>query len=308
MSIDVSEPSPLVVGPAISQVSEMLGVPAPTLRSWERRYGVPTTSRSAGGHRRYAEVDLRQIRVMRDEIARGKRAADAALSVRLLLDEAHPERSRIDTILTAAERMDSSTIRGILDEALDELDLGLAIDDVLMPTLRQIGAWWESGRCDIPQERLLTETCRAWLAQQTAVAQVQNLEPPIVLACGPRDIHTIGLEALAALLAEQQRGCRILGSRTSELTLISAATATSAAAVVVVSQLRTHRRAAVEALRSADAAGFRLFYAGNAFAFDTERRGVPGVYLGETISAASTIILDSLRGDAPRPSVPQQVA
>lgn len=308
MSIEVSSESPSVVGPAISQVSEMLGVPAPTLRSWERRYGVPTTSRSAGGHRRYAEVELHQIRVMRDEIARGKRAADAALAVRLLLDEAHPQRSRIDTILAAAAHTDSSTISRVLDESLDELGLGLAIDNVLLPTLRQIGAWWESSRCEIPQERLLTETCRSWLAQQISFAQVQSPEPPILLACGPRDMHTIGLEALAALLAQQQRSSRILGSKTSELTLVSAAIATSAAAVVVVSQLRTHRRAAVDALRSAEEAGFRVFYAGNAFAFDSERRDVPGVYLGEAISAASAIVLDSVRVDAPRPGVPRQIA
>ncbi|MBC7595031.1 MAG: MerR family transcriptional regulator, partial [Kineosporiaceae bacterium] len=82
--------SPVEHGPAIKQVSELLGIPAPTLRSWERRYGVPVTSRSSGGHRRYAEDELNQLRLMRDEIARGKRAADAALAVMLLLDQNNP--------------------------------------------------------------------------------------------------------------------------------------------------------------------------------------------------------------------------
>ena len=38
---------------SIQQASETLSVPAPTIRSWERRYGVPVADRSSGGHRRY---------------------------------------------------------------------------------------------------------------------------------------------------------------------------------------------------------------------------------------------------------------
>ena len=36
---------------------------------------------------------------------------------------------------------------------------------------------------------------------------------PVVLACGPSDQHTIGLEALALLLRLRQRPCRVLGAR-----------------------------------------------------------------------------------------------
>jgi len=293
-------------GPAIKQVSELLGVPAPTLRSWERRYGIPMTSRSAGGHRRYAEDELNQIRLMRDEIARGKRAAEAALAVRLLLDQANPGHRRINQILVGAEQRDSKTIRALLDDARESMSLGAAIDEVLMPALRQIGAWWEIGRCDVPQERILTETSRGWLAQLTAFMPLDTYEPPILLACGPRDMHTVGLEALAALLAEQRRGSRVLGAQTSELTLVTATRATAAAAVVVVSQLRTHRRVAVESLRAADATGTPVFYAGNAFAFEGDRRDVPGTYLSDTFSVATRTILNSLHASTPH--MPQHVA
>jgi len=73
-------------GLSIRTVSEALGVPAPTLRSWELRYGLPTTLRSSGGHRRYSEEALNELRLMRDEVARGRRAGDAARAVRVLLD------------------------------------------------------------------------------------------------------------------------------------------------------------------------------------------------------------------------------
>ncbi len=308
VSIVEKDASLLADGPAIKQVSESLGVPAPTLRSWERRYGIPVASRTTGGHRRYSDDELNQLRLMRDEIARGKRAAQAALAVRQLLDHTGPGRDFINEVLDAAERKESASIRGVLDRAHAELGLASTIDAVLMPSLRQIGVWWEIGRCDIPQEHLMTETARGWLAQLTALASVDAYEPPILLACGPRDTHTVGLEALAALLAERRRGSRVLGAQTSELTLVSAARTTLPAAVIVVSQLHTHRRAAVDSLRAVADIGCPVFYAGNAFAFPGERRNVPGTYLGDTLSTASTIVLDSIHADAPRPQVPKQAA
>lgn len=285
-------------GPAIKEASELLGVPAPTLRSWERRYGIPVASRSVGGHRRYAEDELNQLRLMRDEIARGKRASDAALAVRVLLDQATPEREWIDRVLAGSEATHPDTIRAVLDESREAMGLSATIDGVLMPALRQIGAWWESGRCDVKQEHLTTETARSWLARITTLMPHVRYEPPVLLACGPRDMHTIGLEALAALLAEGHRGCRILGARTSEATLIAAAQSSGAAAVVVVSQLHTHRRAAVDAVTAVDTAGFPAFYGGNAFAFPGERRNVPGTYLSESFVSASSIILKALADEA----------
>jgi hypothetical protein len=78
---------------AIKEAGELLHVPAPTLRSWERRYGLPTTARSAGGHRRYTSEALNQLRLMRDEIAIGRPAADSARWVRGLLEVTNPPAS-----------------------------------------------------------------------------------------------------------------------------------------------------------------------------------------------------------------------
>jgi len=145
-------------GLPIHQVSDLLGVPAPTLRSWERRYGLPLTARSAGGHRRYSLVDLDQLRLMRDEVARGRAAADAAANVRALLRQ--PETEHVADFLAASRRMDPDALRTALDAAHDELGLGVTLDSVLMPSMRQIGTWWASGRCDVGREHLTTEVVR----------------------------------------------------------------------------------------------------------------------------------------------------
>ena len=155
-------------GLPIQRVSALLGVPPPTLRSWERRYGLSTTPRTAGGHRRYSDAAVQQLRLMRDEIARGQKAADAARAVRVLL--AQPEAERIKRLLAASERMVPDAVRAALDEANEALGLEATLDQVVMPAMRQIGTWWATGRCDVGQEHLTTEVVRGWLARLVALA------------------------------------------------------------------------------------------------------------------------------------------
>ncbi|MCW2785270.1 MAG: hypothetical protein JWP74_1787 [Marmoricola sp.] len=281
-------------GMAIKEAGELLRVPAPTLRSWERRYGLPTTARSVGGHRRYSFAALNQLRLMRDEIAIGRPAADSARWVRGLLDEANPARGRIDTIMTASTAMDSGAILGLLEQARIDLGLAGAIDDVLLPSLRQIGSWWETGLCGVDQEHFTTEVVRGWLAKMVTLAPPSTSESWVLLAVGPRDLHTLGIECLAALLVHEGTGCRILGPRTPQRVLTAAIAATAPAAVVVVSHLTTHRRAAVESLHAVAETGSTTFYAGNAFMFESSRKHVPGTYLGESITGASQTVRAAL--------------
>lgn len=294
MSSEDTKPTAPARGWAIAQASQALGVPSPTLRSWERRYGIPSTSRSDGGHRRYAAEDLAQLRLMRDEIARGRRAGDAALVVRRLLSDVGPGARHVAALLAGSKAMDPAAIRCALDDASAEVGVAAAIDEVLMPGMRRIGAWWESGRCDVGQEHLTTEVARGWLSRESAGIRVAKADHPVVLACGPRDLHTLGLEALALLLARDGHGCRVLGARTPERTLVTAVRATSAAAAVVVSHLASNRRTCVAALHAVAGTGCLVFYAGNAFDFPAARDGVPGSYLGATITGAAAMVSEAL--------------
>lgn len=294
-------------GLRIQQVSDLLGIPGPTLRSWERRYGFPVISRSAGGHRRYSAQAVTHLRLMRDEIARGRGAADAARAVCVMLDLDNPDRARISQILSAAQEMDSDSVRKVLEQSRNELGLAATLDHVLMPTMRQVGSWWETGRCDVAQEQFVTHTVRQWLARLEALAAPVCHGPPVLLACGPQDLHTVGLEALAALLTEQQYGSRVMRASTTERKLLETVSAVDAAAVVLVSHLPTQRRSAIDELRSVSRTGCPVFYAGNAFAFPVSRHNVPGTYLGENLTIAAAMIITSLSAGAPSPDQPHDV-
>jgi len=197
-------------------------------------------------------------------------------------------------VLDASGRLDAASVRRLLEEASDAIGLGGCIDRVVMPVMRQIGIWWITGSYSIEQEAMTTEAIRAWLDRRTAFLPGPTRPNHILLACGPHDRHTLGLEALALLLRTQGWSCRMLGARITAATLATAAEANDPAAVVVVAHIPAGHRRAVAALQAVDQLGFTLFYAGGAFSDQESREGVPGRYLGRQITGACAIIVDTL--------------
>jgi methanogenic corrinoid protein MtbC1 len=152
----------------------------------------------------------------------------------------------------------------------------------------------------VAHEHLATDSARGWLAQWTADRAAVAADGQLVLlACGPRDYHTLGLDALAALLRQRGRDCRVLGACTPAASLGKAIDELNPAAVVLVSHMSVARRSAIEALRTARRSRAHLFYAGNAFASRQARNAVPGTHLGNSLRVAANVVSGTLgRGSA----------
>jgi DNA-binding transcriptional MerR regulator len=293
----LSPPSPR--GVDIAQVAHVLGVPMPTLRSWELRYGIPDTPRTSGRHRRYFPPQLHALRLMRDEIARGQRAGLAAQNVHHMLTAQGTSAQAIVAILTQVEQLDGPGLETSFDTAAAVLGVGGGIDEVLLPAIRQVGDWSDAS-CVSGQEQAMTAAVRGWLGRRTVYAPPPRPGPPVLLACGPGDEHTIGIEALALLLRLAGWPCRILGARIATSDLLAAAAAHSAAGVVVVCQLASGRRQAVSSILAIHRHGTPVFYAGNAFAVPRACRGVPGLYLGSNLQDACALTDHALAAGSPR--------
>ncbi|MCL1898944.1 MAG: MerR family transcriptional regulator [Promicromonosporaceae bacterium] len=65
---------------AVAAVARRLGVAPATLRTWDRRYGLTPSERTAGSHRRYTPEDVARLMVMRRLTLEGVAPADAARS------------------------------------------------------------------------------------------------------------------------------------------------------------------------------------------------------------------------------------
>ncbi len=274
----------------IQQAASLLNVAAPTIRSWERRYGVPLTNRSSGGHRRYGHLQLDQLRRMRDLIAGGRRTGDAAALVKA--GHATSPGPLVQAFLEAARELAPGSLARTLDASRETLGLDRTVDEVLLPAMREVGAWWHSGQIDIAHEHLATNATQAWLATLQPTGPLHR--SPIVLSCGPLDHHTLGLEAIGALLRQRHWDCRMLGARTPVDSLALAVAETEALGVVLVSHVGSARAAAVDALRTLALDQRHLFYAGGAFESRRARHGVPGHYLGTNIAQAADLITAAL--------------
>lgn len=283
-------------GLSISAVGSMLGIPVPTIRSWERRYGFPAPSRTTGKHRRYSMREVELLRQLRDEITRGHPAREA---VAIVMRGPAPSGARrtlyLDDFVTAAMRLDPSGLRAALDGAVEGLGVESAIREVALPAMREMGTRWRTGTCDMANEHLATEAVRVWLARLSAMSPPPFRAKPLVLACGPKDLHSIGLEAFSVLLSRHGWGVRVLGPLTPSTSVVNAVRAAEAAGAVITSQRSVTRRAAVETISAVSAIpGVTAFYAGDAFAAIGARRGVPGIFLGSDLVGAVDLLESAL--------------
>jgi DNA-binding transcriptional MerR regulator len=275
----------------IATVSRLLDIPIPTIRSWERRYGFPSPGRTQGRHRRYTVTEADQLRLLRDEIARGHQTRDAVAIARKATAATGPRPALMERLLHAAMRLDPTELRTTLDEATESLGVEPAITDIALPAMREMGSRWKAGVCDTAHEHLATEAVRVWLGRHISQAPPPFRPWPIVLSCGPKDLHTIGLEAFAVILARRGWPVRTLGALTPVDSLVAAVRAAEARAVVVTSQRSSTRRAAAEALAAVDALpGVSAFYAGMGFAPKGSRTEVAGTYLGDDLLGAAEIL------------------
>jgi DNA-binding transcriptional MerR regulator len=62
---------------SIGAVARMLDLAAATIRTWETRYGDVVPQRSEGGQRLYSRDQVEQLRFVKDEVAAGRRPAEA---------------------------------------------------------------------------------------------------------------------------------------------------------------------------------------------------------------------------------------
>ena len=197
----------------IGELSRRVGISADTLRVWERRYGVPSPTRSDGGYRLYSELNEWHVRLMQEQIVAGMAPAQAARAVRAATPPAPrgmPAAGlRADglaqELAEALEAFDESGAHLVLDRTFASLGLERAISEVLIPYLHEVGERWARGDLTVGQEHFASRLIEGRLL---AMARGWNRAPgpKAVLACPPGEQHTLPLIAFG--LALRNRGWR----------------------------------------------------------------------------------------------------
>ena len=215
MSSTDQSPRASAVRLSVGEVALHLGVPASTLRTWERRYGLAPSARRAGGHRRYDEGDVALLEHMQQLINPGVSAAEAARAVHRVSSAPAADASTLpDAIVEAARTYDVIALRELFTRSIQEHGVATAWTAEIAPTLRRVGDEWFSGGLGVDGEHLVSDSILTVLRSTFATSAVKPVaHRGVVLASAEDDQHSLPLLALQAALAEEGVSCHLLGAR-----------------------------------------------------------------------------------------------
>jgi len=195
--VDIPEDAPVL---RIGALSRRLGISDHVLRAWERRYGLLRPVRTPGGFRLYSEADVRRVREMRDHLARGMSAAEAAHAVLAREAEGRGADPATDggagelggALREALDGFDEPGAQAVLDRLLSDLSVTAVLREIVLPYLAELGWRWEQGEASIAQEHFASNVIRGRLAG-LARGWGDGLGPRAVLACPPGEWHDLAL-------------------------------------------------------------------------------------------------------------------
>ncbi|WP_310582813.1 B12-binding domain-containing protein [Deinococcus sp.] len=198
-----------------SEVETRTGVPATTLRQWERRYGFPSPSRTAGGYRLYSPFDLACIAFIQ---ARQEEGVPVSRAVELarehLASPSAQELPLVGELVRALLRPDHREAGRLLGQAHAAFSAEEVMMNVMQPTLSRIGLLWESGEITVAHEHQASAFLKVRLSQMLDAAGNNELGPAVVVACGPGEHHEVGLMMLAVTLRRKGIQVHYLGGNT----------------------------------------------------------------------------------------------
>jgi MerR family transcriptional regulator, light-induced transcriptional regulator len=244
----------------IGELARRTDLSPEVLRAWERRYGLLSPTRTPGGFRLYDESDEARIGWMKELLARGVSASEAAEEV--LRSGAVEEGARGDgerggpgpdpgephavgddgrpsfagdaaSLASALDEFDEGTAQQAFDRLLGSFTVETVLRDVVVPYLHELGMRWERGEISVAQEHFASGILRGRLLG-LARGWGQGTGPTAVLACPPGERHDMGLMIFGIALHGEGWRIAFLGADTPAES-IADATARLRPALVVLS-------------------------------------------------------------------------
>lgn len=207
----------------IKRAAELTGVPVATLRAWERRYGVVTPRRTDAGYRLYDERSLSVITEIRDLVAAGWSAQQAAAEVNRRQTNPVPQpaagavtaqasdRPFADLVAAAAD-LDTVRLADLLDDQFSRGSFEVVVDGWLMPALGEIGRAWAEGRIGVAGEHLVAHAVGRRLAAAYDAAARAPRGASVIVGLPPGARHELGILAFAAAARRMGLATTYLGA------------------------------------------------------------------------------------------------
>jgi methanogenic corrinoid protein MtbC1 len=285
------------------------GLPADTLRAWERRYGLPAPQRTEGGQRLYSQYDIELIKWLMERLEEGLSISHAvemwnehtASGVDLLTGALSTTQTLPAVYIPAGTTLDSirahwlehclafkeAEAEQVLNKAFTMFPVEAVCMEVLQKGLAQMGQFWYENKATVQQEHFASGLAMRRLDSLMSASPAPTRKQTVMVGCPSGEWHIFTALLLALLLRRRGLNIIYLGADVPANQFAETVTATRANLVILVAQslitAASLQKTAdlLKDLRAPVAFGGRIFSAQ-----PTLFERIHGFYLGNSIQAA----------------------
>lgn len=288
------------------------GLKPHTLRSWERKYGLPRPLRTEGKHRVYTQKDIDTVKWLIARLEEGITISRAVelwyhleskgenpLVVAAYQTRELPATSTAGDALTNLRqkfvenclKFDRVSAESVLTQAFAIYPVEMVCRELLQKGLHQIGKLWFQNEATVQQEHFTSALIIERLNALIAAAPQPNRLGRILVATPPHEEHTIALLSLSLLLRYRGWDVVYLGGNVPIFQLGATVEAIKPNLVVLAAQRLQTAANLAKTTRFLTEKKVPAAFGGLIFNLITDlRHRVHGHFLGEGIDDAVTII------------------
>ena len=262
-----NDSAPLTIG----ALSRATGVSVETLRTWERRYGVPEPFRTSSGHRRYPLETVNLLKKVVAALERGHRASvvltcspqDLDSLLKLPFTPSSPNHSALETPsanperltwwLAELQRMDGPALDHAFHSAWKDYGAEAFVLELAAPFIREVGERWACRQLSVAHEHFASGRLEDFLIQRWSPMSAAAPGASIVLTTLPGEEHSLPLHLGATLIVQDGFRPRVLATGSPVREIVRTTNRLGAQAVIVSVANPAHSPSAekdLQALRS----------------------------------------------------------
>lgn len=315
------------------------GLAADTLRAWERRYGLPSPNRTAGGHRLYSQRDIETIKWLIKRQSEGlsiSRAVDlwneetasgmdplagsgqqtALTSLAMPIQYQAPD-TTADTLRTrwieACMEFNESAAENVLNQAFSMFPVEIVCLEVLQKGMSEIGERWYQNEANVQQEHFASALAMRRLDALLSASPVPTRNQTVVVGCPADEWHTLTPLLLSLLLRRRGLNVIYLGANVPSEQFTNTVQDLHASLVILVAQqlitaATLQRTALVFSSQKIPTA-----FGGRIFSIHPEiAKSIPGFFLGhslpEAVEHVESLLSHKIKLNEPLAASPSYVA
>jgi DNA-binding transcriptional MerR regulator len=188
---------------SISDIENLTGIKAHTIRIWEQRYNLVSAKRTQTNIRYYDDDDLCSFLNISTLNENGYKISKIAelnsheicQLVKNLQQDHYNVNVQVQTLTNSMLKMDEVDFDDILDKCISDLGVQYTVENIIFPFMRKVGFMWQVNSINIAHEHFASHKIEQRLISETAQLKhsVNPKSKRYLLFLPPNETHQVGL-------------------------------------------------------------------------------------------------------------------